>query len=210
MLSAMALAIAPWTVRNATMDASSAASGLGTRSSPPPERPLRPVRVFPEARITAEYANLPYKEREIKVEREALRQSIDFATSHPRYEVQLVFEKAFNMYKSDDDAFPWIGGGWIDATKVPWLQGSWVRSLDKTGAPVVTIPPAAESNWKKLANSYYFVVLGLVVTGGFAWLSFRDRRKLLLVLLVGAWSALHLAFIPGSRYHAPLLPLLAL
>ena len=59
----------------------------------------------------------------MKVEREALRQGIDFATSHPGYEVQLVFEKAYNMYRSDDDALPWIGGGWIDASKAPWLAG---------------------------------------------------------------------------------------
>jgi hypothetical protein len=213
MIAAMALAIAPWTIRNAiTMDAFiPVASGLGhTLLAGHQNDPYDPWSVFPETKITAEYANLPYPEREMKVEREALRQSIDFAKSHPRYEAQLVFEKAFNMYRSDDDAFPWIGGGWIYASKAPWLQGSWVRSLDKTGAPVVTIPPAAESNWKKLANGYYFVVLALVVTGVFAWLSLRDRRKLLLVLLVGAWTALHLAFIPGSRYHAPLLPLLAL
>ena len=100
--------------------------------------------------------------------------------------------------------------GWIDATKVPWLQGSWVQSLDKVGTPVVTIAPAAERNWKDLANGYYFAVLLMAATGVFAWFSLRDRRKLLLVLMVAAWTALHLAFMPGSRYHAPLLPLFAL
>ena len=50
----------------------------------------------------------------------------------------------------------------------------------------------------------------MAAVGVFAWFSIRDRRKLALVLLVAAWTALHLVFIPGSRYHAPLLPLLAL
>ena len=213
MLSAMALAIAPWTVRNAiTMDAFiPVASGLGhTFLAGHQDDPYDPYSVFPEAKITEQYSYLPYPEREIKVEREALRQGLDFAKSHPGYEVQLVFEKLYNMYKVDDDALPWIGGGWIDAGKAPWLQGSWVQSLDKVGAPVVTIPPGAEHNWKDLANGYYFAVLLLAATGIFAWFSLRDRRKLLLVLMVAAWTALHLVFIPGSRYHAPLLPLFAL
>ena len=213
MLSAMVLAVAPWTIRNAiAMDAFiPIASGLGhTFLAGHQDDPYDPYSVFPEAKITVQYSYLPYPEREIKVEREALRQGLDFAKSHPGYEVQLVFEKLYNMYKVDDDALPWIGGGWIDASKAPWLEGSWVQSLDRLGTPVVTIPPAAERNWKDLANGYYFAVLALAATGVFAWLSIRDRRKLLLVLLVGAWTLLHLAFMPGSRYHAPLLPLLAL
>jgi 4-amino-4-deoxy-L-arabinose transferase-like glycosyltransferase len=213
MVAASVLVIAPWTVRNAiAMDAFiPVASGLGhTFLAGHQDDPYDPYSVFPEAKITVEYSYLPYPEREIKVEREALRQGLEFAKSHPGYEVQLVFEKLYNMYRSDDDALPWISGGWIDASKAPWLEGSWVRSLDAVGAPVVTIPPAAASNWKHLANGYYFALLALAATGVFAWLSIRDRRKLVLVLLVGAWTALHLAFIPGSRYHAPLLPLLAL
>jgi 4-amino-4-deoxy-L-arabinose transferase-like glycosyltransferase len=213
MLSAMVLAVVPWTIRNAiAMDAFiPIASGLGhTFLAGHQDDPYDPYSVFPEAKITVQYSYLPYPEREIRVEREALRQGLDFAKSHPAYEAQLVFEKLFNMYKSDDDAMAWIGGGWIDAGKAPWLQGSWVQSLDKVGTPVVTIPPAAESNWKGLSNDFYYAVLALVVTGIFAWFSLRDRRKLLLVLLVGAWTLLHLAFIPGSRYHAPLLPLFAL
>ena len=155
MLSAMVLAIAPWTVRNAiTMHAFiPVASGLGhTFLAGHQNDPYAPLSVFPEAKITEKYSYLPYPEREIKVEREALRQGLDFAKSHPGYEVQLVFEKAYNMYRSDDDALAWIGGGWIDASKAPWLQGSWVQSLDKVGTPVVTIPKAAERNWRDLAN----------------------------------------------------------
>ena len=112
------------------------------------------------------------------MEREALRQGIDFAKSHPGYEVQLVFEKAYNMYRSDDDALPWIGGGWIDASKAPWLQGSWVQSLDKVGTPVVTIPPAAERNWRDLANGFYFWVLLMAAVGVFSWFS---------IVTAGSW-----------------------
>jgi 4-amino-4-deoxy-L-arabinose transferase-like glycosyltransferase len=213
MVAASVVVIAPWTVRNAiAMDAFiPVASGLGhTFLAGHQDDPYDKYSVFPEAKITVQYSYLPYPEREIKVEQEALREGLDFAKSHPGYEAQLVFEKAYNMYRSDDDALPWINGGWIDAGKAPWLEGSWVRSLDAVGTPVVTIPPGAAKVWKHLANGYYFALLALAATGVFAWLSIRDRRKLVLVLLVGAWTALHLAFIPGSRYHAPLLPLLAL
>lgn len=213
MLSAMVLAVMPWTIRNAiTMDAFiPVASGLGhTFLAGHQNDPYAPYSVFPEAKITEQYSYLPYPEREIKVERVALRQGIDFAKSHPGYEAKLVFEKLYNMYKADDDALPWIGGGWIDASKASWLQGSWVQSLDKVGTPVVTIPPAAERNWKDLANGYYFAILLLALVGVPLSFAVRDRKKLLLVLLVGAWTALHLVFIPGSRYHAPLLPLFAL
>ena len=213
MLATMVLAVAPWTVRNAiTMDAFiPVASGLGhTFLAGHQNDPYAPYSVFPEAKITEQYSYLPYPEREIKVEREALRQGIDFAKSHPGYEARLVFEKLYNMYKVDDDALPWIGGGWIDASKAPWLQGSWVQSLDKVGTPVVTIPPAAERNWKDLANGYYFAILLLALVGVPLSFAVRDKKKLLLVMLVAAWTALHLVFIPGSRYHAPLLPLFAL
>jgi 4-amino-4-deoxy-L-arabinose transferase-like glycosyltransferase len=213
MLATSVLAVAPWTIRNAiTMHAFvPVASGLGhTFLAGHQNNPYAPLSVFPEAKITEKYSYLPYPEREMKVEREALRQGMDFAKSHPRYEVKLVFEKAYNMYKVDDDALAWIGGGWIDASKAGWLQGSWVQSLDKTGAPVVTIPKAAEDNWRKLANWYYFGILLLAVASVPVSLAVRDKRKLLLVLLAAAWTAMHLAFIPGSRYHAPLLPLFAL
>jgi 4-amino-4-deoxy-L-arabinose transferase-like glycosyltransferase len=212
MLGASVLVIAPWTVRNAiTMHAFiPVASGLGhTFLAGHQNDPYDTYAVFPEAKITVKYADVPYPDREMKVEREALRQGIDFATSHPAYEVWLVFEKAYNMYRSDDDALPWISGGWIDASKAPWLAGSWVRSLD-AGPPTVTIPAGAADNWKDLANGVYFWLLLMAAIGVLAWFSIRDRRKLALVLLVAAWTALHLAFIPGSRYHAPLLPLLAL
>jgi len=213
MLCAMALAIAPWTVRNAiTMDAFiPIASGLGhTFLSGHQNDPYDPWSIFPEAKIAEQYSNVPYPEREMKIESEALRQGLDFAKSNPRYEVQLPFEKLFNMYKVDDDAIVWIGGGWIDASKAPWLQGSWVQSLDKVGTPVVTIPPGEERNWKHLANGYYFAVMLTAAASVVAWFSIRDRQKLLLVMMVAAWTAMHLVFMPGSRYHAPLLPLFAL
>ncbi len=212
-VAAMVLAVAPWTVRNAiTMNAFiPIASGIGhTFLAGHENDPYDPHNVLPEAKISLEYWYVPYPQRETKIEREALKQGLDFAKSHPAYEGQLVFEKFFNMYSADSDAITWIHGTWIDAKNAAWLDGSWVQALDTGKTPVLAMSATAEQNWKHLANVYYFGILLLMAIGIFAWFSVRDRRKLLLVLLVGAWTVMHLAFIPGSRYHAPLLPLFAL
>ena len=74
----------------------------------------------------------------------------------------------------------------------------------------MTIPPDEEDMWSLLADSYYYVVMVFALAGIPFWFSIRDKRKLLLVLFLLAWTGAHLLFVPGPRYHAPLMPLFSI
>ena len=54
------------------------------------------------------------------------------------------------------------------------------------------------------------MVIALAVSGLLVSFSLKDKRRLLLVLFVAGWTAVHLMFLPTSRYHAPLTPIFAL
>jgi len=213
LLIGAALAVMPWTVRNAiAMDAFiPIASGVGhTFLAGHQQDPYDPYSVFPETHLRLKYSYLPFPEREVKVERESLREGLEFMVSHPAYEVQLLFEKLYNLYRDDSDALKWIRGAWVHASEVEWLKDSWVESLDRVGEPVVAIPPSAEDNWSRLADGYYYAVMLCALIAAPLWLSFRDRKRLLVILFVAGWTLAHLMFVPGPRYHAPLIPIFCL
>jgi 4-amino-4-deoxy-L-arabinose transferase-like glycosyltransferase len=207
-----AIAITPWMVRNAiAMHAFLPISDGGghTLLAGHREDPYGSPVVFPAADIDMKYSYLPYPDREIRMEREATRQALDFAKSHPGYEVQLLGEKFFQLYKDDSQALLWIEGAWPNPGNLPWLAGTWVAERPVV-EPVVVIPPAAQRNWARLADRYYFAVLVGVLVGIPLWFSLKDKRKLLLILTVVLWTALHLLFIPNSRYHSSLTPIFSL
>ena len=107
------LAVTPWTVRNAiTMDKFIPIStGVGhTLLAGHQDDPYDSRSDFPEADLREKYEDLPFPERETKVEDEAMEEAIDFMFSHKRYEVRLVFEKLWHLYEDDDDALRWIRG----------------------------------------------------------------------------------------------------
>ncbi|MGA2285406.1 MAG: glycosyltransferase family 39 protein [Dehalococcoidia bacterium] len=207
-----AIAIAPWMARNeiAMHGFIPISSGGGhTFLAGHLEDPYGTPYVFPAADLWLKYPDLPYPQRELKMEREAWREGLDFAKSHPSYEVQLVGEKFYQMYKDDSEALLWIEGAWPNPGNLPWLQGSWVAERPEP-TPVIVIPRAAERNWARLADRYYFAVLACGLVGVPLWFSVRDKKRLLLILTVVLWTALHLVFIPNSRYHVSLAPVFCL
>ncbi len=211
-LAGAAIAIAPWMARNAiAMDGFVPISSGGghTFLAGHLEDPYGTPFVFPASDLWIKYSYLPYPQRELKMERESWRLGWDFAKSHRSYEVQLVGEKFYQLYKDDSEALLWIEGAWPSPGNLPWLQGSWVAERPPPD-PVVTIPRAAERNWARLADRYYFAVLAAALIGVPLWFSVKDKKRLLLVLAVVLWTALHLAFIPNSRYHVALIPVFCL
>jgi 4-amino-4-deoxy-L-arabinose transferase-like glycosyltransferase len=204
------LIIAPWTVRNAFVMKAfiPIVSGMGhTLLSGHQDDPYNPYHVLPEAKLRIQYAYLPFPERETKVEDVALHEAIHFIVTHPAYEVQLLFEKSYHMYKDDSDALLWIRGTFFNSADAPWLVTTWFHS---TGEKVVTIPPAAEANWSHLADSYYYLALLAALAGVPLWFSLKDRKRFFLVLIVLGWTGAHIMFIPSPRYHAALIPILCL
>jgi 4-amino-4-deoxy-L-arabinose transferase-like glycosyltransferase len=211
-LAGAAIAISPWMVRNAiAMHAFVPISSGGGHTFLAGHRddPYGNPNVFPAADLALKYSYLPYPERELKVERESMRLGLDFAKAHPGYEVQLLGEKFYQLYKDDSEALLWIEGAWPNPGNLPWLEGSWVAERPPPQI-VVTIPPAAERNWARLADRYYFAVLACALAGIPLWFSVKDKKRLLLILVVVFWTALHLLFIPNSRYHVALIPVFCL
>ena len=183
--------IAPWTVRNAlVMDAfipvSSAAGHTfltGHR-----EDPYDPLAIFPEAELQEKYNYLPFPEREVKVEREAMKEGLEYMWGHPTEELQHLGEKFRQFYTDDSDALRWVNG------------------------KPEPLPLSADeyNTWRTITDRYYYAIMALFVISIPFWISFRDYNRLLLVLVIVGWNAAHLVFFPGPRYHAPLAPLFSL
>jgi len=172
--------------------------------------PYEKGHAFPEMYLRLKYEDLPFPERETKVEDEALREALHFMFSHPGYEVQLAFEKLYHLYEDDSGALQWIRAPAAPLGEEWQIDPSIIPPSARQEEPPVYIPPSAEGWWSRLADGYYYVVLAAAVFGAPLWFSLRDRKRLLLVLLVVGWTAVHLLFMPRPRYHAPLLPVFSL
>jgi 4-amino-4-deoxy-L-arabinose transferase-like glycosyltransferase len=199
--AAAVLVVVPWTVRNAVsmhafIPVTSAAGH--TLLAGHQEDPYNPYRVFPEAKIQEKYAYLcepsgtqGCPEQEVKVENEALRESLRFMVHHPGDELRFPFIKFYHLFRSDADAVSWIN--------------SW-----STEPLAMKLTPAQVDGWSTLANIYYIPLMIVAGLGLPLWFSIKDKRKLILVFFVGAWVAVHLMLWPNGRYHAALTPIFAL
>jgi 4-amino-4-deoxy-L-arabinose transferase-like glycosyltransferase len=193
-VAAAVLVVLPWTVRNAvSMHAFvPVSSALGhTLLAGHQSDPYNPYHVFPEAKIQEKYAAVPFPEREIKVENEALRTSVSFAVHHPVDEAYFPFVKFYHLFRSDADAL------------------GWVNSWSADPRPVL-LSPAVKNAWARLANAYYIPLMIIAGLGIPLWFSVNDRGKLILVFFVGAWVATHLMLWPSGRYHVALTPVFSL
>lgn len=127
-------------------------------------------------------------EREVRVNAEGVRESIWFALTHPEEEARLPFQKLFWLYYNDEEGLEWNDGHGGQ----PFMSDGIRKSL------------------VALSNVYYFAVLGLVALGFRHWYSTKDAGKLLLITLVGYWTAVHMIFFGDPRFHAPIMPIAAL
>ena len=189
------LVVLPWTIRNAIsmhafVPVTSAAGHTllaGHQSDP-----YNPYHVFPEMKIQEKYKDVPFPAQEIKVEKEALRESISFAVHHPVDEAYFPFVKFYHLFRSDADALGWINS---------WAPGQQLPAL---------LSPRAKDAFSILANAYYIPLMIIAGIGIPVWFSVKDKRKLILVFFVGAWVAVHLMLWPSGRYHVALSPIFAL
>jgi CHASE2 domain-containing sensor protein len=97
-------------------------------------------------------------------------------------------QKAYWLYQSDDEAVSWIDGHGERQV----LSGAMRNAL----------------LW--LSNVYYYTLIALAVAGVLRWWSVRDPARLLLLSLVVYWTLVHMAFFGNPRFHAPIMPVLAL
>ena len=134
------------------------------------------------------YPELSTAEREVRVNAEGFRRGLKYALTHPLAELALPFRKLFYLYYNDEEGLKWNEGHGGQ----PFL-GDRLREALST-----------------LSNVYYFAVLGFLILGAPLWFSLRDPGRLLLISLVSYWTLVHLAFFGDPRFHAPIMPAVAL
>jgi 4-amino-4-deoxy-L-arabinose transferase-like glycosyltransferase len=183
----MAVAFAPWVIRNRIqMDAwIPGTTGVGRvmLQGHNPESDGGPsLEVV--TKFESQFADLPLPEREVRANREAQRQAIEWALDHPLEEFKLVFSRLALLYRTDKS-----GVEWVQSNK-PWFG--------RDGADRLTA----------FSNAYYYALLGLAVAGAPAWWALRNGRTVLVALLPIAYYTLMFGvlFIGNDRYHVPILP----
>ncbi len=127
-------------------------------------------------------------EREVRADADGFRQGLRWAVTHPAQEVALLGQKLFWLYHNDEQ-----GLRWNDAHGGQPFLGDYVRQ-----------------GLLNLSNGYYFAVLAFLVLGAPLWLSFRRPGPVLLISLIVYWTVVHLAFFTDPRFHAPIMPVVAL
>jgi 4-amino-4-deoxy-L-arabinose transferase-like glycosyltransferase len=126
--------------------------------------------------------------REVRINNDGFRKGLAFAATHPAQELILPFKKFFWLYYSDIDG-------------VRWNEGRGLQNF---------LPGLIREGLLALSDVYYFAVAGLVVIGVRRWFSLRDPGRLLLISLVAYWTFIHLVFFGSPRFHAPIMPIVAL
>jgi 4-amino-4-deoxy-L-arabinose transferase-like glycosyltransferase len=127
-------------------------------------------------------------EREVKVNNEGFREGLEYAVTHPLEELLLPFKKLFWLYYNDEEG-------------LKWNEGHGSQEF---------LPGPVREAFLALSNVYYFAVLGVVALGMRRWSSLWPPGPVLLVSLFGYWTLVHLVFFGDPRFHAPILPVVAL
>jgi 4-amino-4-deoxy-L-arabinose transferase-like glycosyltransferase len=137
------------------------------------------------------YPELPPAEAEARVSRDGFREGIEYAATHPLREVELSARKLFFLYYHDQEA-------------LRWTEAHGEREF---------LSDAGRTTLAALSNVYYYAVLALAVAGiatSVARAGWRHPVRLLLLCIVAYWTLVHIAFFADPRFHAPIMPVVAL
>ena len=134
------------------------------------------------------HPELTTPQREVRVNAEGFSRGLKYAVTHPLDEAVLVPKKLFLLYYNDEEGLRWNEGHGGQ----PFL-GEQLREALLT-----------------LSNVYYFAVLGFLLLGLPLWFSLRDPGRVLLLSLIAYWTLVHVAFFGDPRFHAPIMPMVAL
>jgi 4-amino-4-deoxy-L-arabinose transferase-like glycosyltransferase len=135
-----------------------------------------------------QFTDRPPVEAELAKNRQGVREGIRYAVTHPLREIELSVRKVVRLYSDDADSLRWA---------------------EQYGASPL-LGEAARSRLFLLFNAYYYFVGVVAVIGLASGLRARAPWALLGALVVIYWTVVHVAFFAEPRFHAPLLPLIAL
>jgi 4-amino-4-deoxy-L-arabinose transferase-like glycosyltransferase len=183
------LVVAPWTIRNAVRAhafvpiATNSGADFYIGHSAAADGRGRIV-----ADLVFQYADLPPAEAEARMNQDGFRRGLRYAATHPLAELKLSARKLFWLYYADHEA-------------VRWIDGHGERFVL---ARCVLVGLLAFS------DLYYWAVLAVALAGIRHWCSWRDPARLLLLSVCVYWTLVHVAFFGDPRFHAPILPIVAL
>lgn len=131
---------------------------------------------------------LSAQEVQVRLNRDAGREALKYATTHPLREVELSVRKLYGLYYSDHEALAWNDGH----------GGRFLR------------PESVSFVFALLSDGWYWLMLLAAIAGVRVWCSTRQPARLLLLSVVIYWTLVHIAFFGDPRFHAPIVPILAL
>lgn len=183
-----ALVIAPWTARNhARADAFvpiAANFGIDLYIGNSPHADGRLI-------FTQDFTyppGLPAQEVQARLNRDAGREAVKYAATHPLREVELAVRKVYGLYYSDHEA-------------LAWNDGHGARFLRPESVSLVLA---------LLSDGWYWLALLAAIAGIRVWCSTQQPVHLLLLSVVVYWTLVHVVFFGDPRFHAPILPIIAL
>jgi 4-amino-4-deoxy-L-arabinose transferase-like glycosyltransferase len=195
----MALAIAPWTIRNQLSMGSpillSTGGGYVLFNSHSPM--ANGAQLFlPKAtreKTFPELVHLRRPEQEVAFSKAQTRYALEYAWSHPLRELRLAPARLYHLYRHDHAAFDYLAEYRPERRGQPGnalLAGPWRNRLSL------------------LADGYFFTVAAIALVGFvYSW-SRAWRRAWVLPLTVAYFHLVHaFIFLGQPRYHAPLVPL---
>jgi 4-amino-4-deoxy-L-arabinose transferase-like glycosyltransferase len=188
---AMGLIVAPWTVRNAieldapVLIATNAGVDFWIGHH---ESAAGDFGALGGEQLVYSHPELDAVAREVRANNDGFVKGLAFAVTHPAQELALPFEKLFWLYYNDEEGLRWNEGHGGQE----FLSGT------------------ARDGLLALSNVYYYAVLGLLALGVGRWFSLREPGRVLLLSLVVYWTLIHLVFFGNPRFHAPVMPLIAL
>ena len=123
--------------------------------------------------------------------------AVNYMATHPMEELAQIPKRVYRMHRSDDWPLMWIG----------WRT----RSEDGRRQSIEYVNAHIDPWLPQIANVYYFVALGLGLSGLVLGFSRVYRRSWIIPLSVIYFHVLHgVIFFGTERFHAPFLPELAL
>lgn len=197
-----ALVVLPWTLRNYAESGSfvaiSSNDGVNFYIGHSPGADGRGRKVD---ELVFRYPDLSQPRAEARISRDGFREGIEYAVEHPWREVELAFRKLWYLYYRDDEGLRWNDGH----GERPFLSRTAFDAL------------------VALSNVYYAIVMALAAAGLAALALDRARSRggatgrspltgpaVLLLSMLAYWTLVHIAFFADPRFHAPVMPIVAL
>ncbi len=186
---AFVLVLTPWTVRNAvrmhTFAPVSTNLGLNLWMGNNPDAAAT-VSAAPVAEFDRETAGLSGARREVRFDARARDAALRYVAHHPLEAVSRAPAKIFETYRNDRSFAAWY--------EPPGASHLAARTRTLIGA---------------VSDGYYYALL-LAAAAGMALLAVRRAAAAALPLAVlVVWSLVSVIFFGDTRYHLPILPVLA-